>query len=137
MTVSIPVELPDNLPACHAIILRQAEVIEQLEARIEQLNRDLASLKRQLFGSRRERFEAGVPEDPAGKNAAVEASGMDSGMAQGRAMEGGPTASELLAAAAACPTRRTSKGRQKRVLDASIPREKVLHRLDVKGGQKA
>jgi transposase len=27
-------------------------------------------------------------------------------------------------------TRRTSKGRQKRVLDASIPREKVLHPLD-------
>lgn len=48
--VSTPVELPDNLPACHAIILRQAEAIGQLEARIEQLNRDLASLKRQLFG---------------------------------------------------------------------------------------
>ena len=58
--VSTPVELPDNLPACHAIILRQAEAIEQLEARIEQLNRDLASLKRQLFGSRRERFEPGT-----------------------------------------------------------------------------
>ena len=55
---------------------------------------------------------------------------MDGGMVEGRAMEGEPTASELLAAAAACPTRRTSKGRQKRVIDASIPREKVLHRLD-------
>jgi transposase len=128
--VSTPVELPDNLPACHAAILRQAETIEQLEARIERLNRDLASLKRQLFGSRRERFEAGSAEDPAGKNAAVEASGMDSGMIEGGGMEDGPTASELLAAAAACPTRRTSKGRQKRVIDASIPREKVLHRLD-------
>ncbi len=61
--VSTPVELPDNLPACHAIILRQAEAIEQLEARIEQLNRDLASLKRQLFGSRRERFKPGHGED--------------------------------------------------------------------------
>jgi transposase len=123
--VSTPVELPDNLPACHAIILRQAEVIEQLESRIERLGRDLASLKRQLFGSRRERFEGGVPECPAGKHAAVDVSGM-----HGDAMEGGPTASELLAAAAACPRRRTSKGRQKRVIDASIPREKVLHRLD-------
>ncbi len=55
---------------------------------------------------------------------------MDRGMAQGLGMEGRPTASELLAATAAGPTRRTSQGRQKRVLDASIPREKVLHRLD-------
>ena len=128
--VSTPVELPDNLPACHAIILRQAEAIEQLEARIEQLNRDLASLKRQLFGSRRERFEAGSGDDPAGQGTAVEASARESGMAQGLGLEGGPTASELLALAAAGPTRRTSQGRQKRVLDASIPREKVLHRLD-------
>jgi len=128
--VSTPVELPDNLSACHAIIVRQAEAIEQLEARIEQLNRDLASLKRQLFGSRRERFEPGSGEDRAGQGTAVEASARDSGMAQGLGLEGGPTASELLAATAAGPTRRTSQGRQKRVLDASIPREKVLHRLD-------
>ena len=128
--VSTPVELPDNLPACHAIILRQAEAIGQLEARIEQLNRDLASLKRQLFGSRRERFEAGSGEDRAGQGTAAEASARESGMAQGLALEGGPTASESLAVAAAGPTRRTSQGRQKRVLDASIPREKVLHRLD-------
>lgn len=128
--VSTPVELPDNLPACHAIILRQAEAIGQLEARIEQLNRDLASLKRQLFGSRRERFKAGNGEDRAGQGTAGEASAMDRGMAQGLGMEGRPTASELLAATAAGPTRRTSQGRQKRVLDASIPREKVLHRLD-------
>jgi transposase len=128
--VSTPVELPDNLPACHAIILRQAEAIGQLEARIEQLNRDLASLKRQLFGSRRERFEPGSGEDRAGQGTAVEASARESGMAQGLGLEGGPTASELLAATAAGPTRRTSQGRQKRVLDASIPREKVLHRLD-------
>ncbi|HEX4072457.1 MAG TPA: IS66 family transposase [Planctomycetaceae bacterium] len=124
--VSTPVELPDNLPACHAIILRQAEAIERLEARIEQLNRDLASLKRQLFGSRRERFEPGHGEDAAGQ-AAAEASAMNRGML---VMEGRPSASELLAATAAGPTRRTSQGRQKRVLDASIPREKVLHRLD-------
>jgi hypothetical protein len=77
--VSTPVELPDNLPACHAVILRQAETIEQLEGRIERLDRDLASLKRQLFGSRRERFEAGVPEDPAGKHAVVETSGTGHG----------------------------------------------------------
>ena len=27
MTVSPSVELPDNLPACHAVIRRQAEII--------------------------------------------------------------------------------------------------------------
>ena len=128
--VSTPVELPDTLSACHAVILRQAETIEQLEARIERLDRDLASLKRQLFGSRRERFEASRAEDPAGQGAAVAGSGMDGGMVEAPALECGPTASELLAAAAACPRRRTSQGRQKRVIDASIPREKVLHRLD-------
>jgi len=128
--VSKPVELPDNLPACHAIILRQAEVIEQLEARIERLSRDLAALKRQLFGSRRERFEADLPEHPAPQNAAVEASGVEGGIVEGLAGEGEPTAGELLAEATAPVTRRTSKGRQKRVIDASIPREKILHRLD-------
>ena len=58
MAFSLPVELPDNLPACHALIRRQAEVIEELTARIERLNRDLAALKRHVFGSRRERFVA-------------------------------------------------------------------------------
>ena len=65
-------ELPDNLPACHAVIRRQAEVIAELQARVEEqgadrgtwhaierLKRDLAAVKRQLFGSRRERFVAG------------------------------------------------------------------------------
>ena len=128
--VLTPVELPGDLPACHAVILRQAERIEQLEARIEQLQRDLASLKRQLFGSRRERFEAGGGQEPAGQVAAVEASKMDGGMVEGHAREGDPAASGSPDAAAACPTRRTSKGRQRRVIDASIPREKVLHRLE-------
>ncbi|MFH1922198.1 MAG: IS66 family transposase, partial [Planctomycetota bacterium] len=72
MTVSLLVELPDNLPACHAIIRRQAEVIEELTARIERLNRDLAALKRHLFGSRRERFVAGMGEDPAGEEVVLD-----------------------------------------------------------------
>jgi transposase len=128
--VLTPVELPDNLPACHAVILRQAETIEQLEARVERLNRDLAALKRQLFGSRRERFEAGSGEDPSGQDAAPETAGMEGGVVEGLARESEPAASEPLAAATASATQRTSKGRQKRVIDASIPREKVLHRLD-------
>jgi len=117
VTVSIPVELPDNLPACHAVILRQAEVIVQLEGRIERLDRDLASLKRQLFGSRRERFVAGSGEGQVGEDVAVEP----------RVSQGQPLAVE--SRVASTPPR-TSKGRQKRVIDASILREKVLHRLD-------
>ena len=92
--VSTSVELPDNLLACHAVILRQAETIERLD-------RDLASLKRQLFGLRRERFEASRATDPAGQGAAMAGSGMDGGMVEAAALECGPTASELLAAAAA------------------------------------
>ena len=65
-----PVELPDNLPDCHALILRQADRIEELEARVDQLSArvdelmaEVAGLRRQLYGSRRERF---VPEQPDG-----------------------------------------------------------------------
>lgn len=117
---SIPVELPDNVPACHAVILRQAEVIAELTARIERLNRDLAALRRQLFGSRRERFVGGVGEDQGGEEVAVEPD----------VFAGAPTADESFTRPSAADPPRTSKGRQKRVIDASIPREKVLHPLD-------
>jgi transposase len=120
MTFSLPVELPDNLPACHAIIRRQAEEIEELTARIERLNRDLAALKRHLFGSRRERFVAGMGEDPAGEEVVLD----------GRVLDEEPAEGESPAATSASAPPRTSKGRQKRVIDASIPREKVLHPLD-------
>jgi len=60
---SVHFELPDHLPACHALIIRQAEIIEQHELRIEQLNRDVATLKRELYGSRRERFVSSVQEE--------------------------------------------------------------------------
>jgi hypothetical protein len=73
VTVSIPVELPDNLPACHAIILRQAEVIVQLEARLDRFNRDLTALKRQLFGSRPSQIRA------ADRRRASPTSGLDLG----------------------------------------------------------
>ncbi len=63
-----PVELPDNLPDCHALILRQADRIESLEARVDELLArvdelvaEVAGLRRQLHGTRRERF---VPERP-------------------------------------------------------------------------
>jgi transposase len=120
MTVSISVELPDNLPACHALLRGQAEVIEELLARIDRLNRDLSALKRQVFGLRRERFVADSEEEQAEEQVVVG--------------QGGPPA-ELPTKESQVPTStsrpaRTSKGRQARVIDASIPREKVLHPLD-------
>lgn len=39
-----PVELPDNLPDCHAIILRQTERIEELEARVDELTTQVKEL---------------------------------------------------------------------------------------------
>lgn len=120
MTVSLPVELPDNLPACHALIRRQAEILEEFTAQIERMNRDLATLKRQLFGSRRERFVVGGEADPVEEAAAVERQEFEKQPAADAACVGMP--------ASAPP--RTSKGRRKRVIDASIPREKVLHPLD-------
>lgn len=66
-----PVELPDNLPDCHAIILRQAERIEQLEARVDELTAridelmaEVRSLKRELYGPRRERFVPNQTDAP-------------------------------------------------------------------------
>jgi transposase len=120
MTASLSVELPDNLPACHAIIRRQAEVIEELTARVDRLNRDLAALKRQLFGSRRERFVADSGEDQAGEPGTVKQDGP----------EGDLPAEELPARTLESKPTRTSKGRQPRVIDASIEREKVFHRLN-------
>jgi len=105
-----PVELPDNLPDCHALILRQAEQIETLEARVDQLLArvdelvaEVAGLKRQLHGSRRERFVAPRSDDE-------------------------PPAPEPPADQEPRPPR-TSPGRRPRTLDPSLPREKVYHPL--------
>ena len=106
-----PVELPDNLPDCHAIILRQADRIEELEARVDELTAridelmaEVAGLQRQLYGWRRERF---VPDRPDERSPAP------------------PPA----ASAAEPPPPRTSPGRRPRTIDRAIPREKVYHPL--------
>jgi transposase len=108
-----PVELPDNLPECHAIILRQAERIEELEAQVEELRAQVADLmaevkrlQRELYGSRRERFAPNEPEQPPAPP---------------------PPPSEESSAEPKPP--RTSKGRQPRTIDPSIPREKRYHPL--------
>jgi len=108
-----PVELPDNLPDCHAIILRQTERIEELEARVDELTTqvkelmaEVSRLKRELYGSRRERF---IPDAPAESPPAA------------------PPSSEPPLAEPKPP--RTSPGRRPRSIDPAIPREKVYHRL--------
>jgi transposase len=78
-------------------------------------------LKRQLFGSRRERFVAGSgDEDRAGEDVVVEHGGL----------EREPTVEEACFTSATPAPPRTSQGRRKRIIDPSIPREKVLHPLD-------
>jgi len=142
----VPLELPDNVPACHAVIRRQAATIEQLQTRvmelegvvaqqqaiiarqqaiieqqqatIEQLRRDVASLQRQVFGSRRERFVASQ-EEPAGLDSVSAAEETEP-----------PAATPVVVLELAATGQRTSKGRQRRVIDPTIPREEVLHPLD-------
>ena len=93
------------------MILRQAEQIEALEARVDQLMArvdelvaEVAGLKRQLHGSRRERFVAPRSDD-----------------------ELQPPDPETDQAEPRPP--RTSRGRRPRTFDPSIPREKVYHPL--------
>lgn len=122
-----PVELPDNLPDCHALILRQAARIEELEARVEELMArvdelmgEVAMLKRQLYGSRRERFVPDRPvDDPVGTQPAEPLVVPD-------AAAGAETPEDP---ALALQPARSSQGRRPRAIDPSIPREKVYHRL--------
>ena len=108
-----PVELPDNVPDCHALILRQADRIEELEARVDELTSridelmgEVASLRRQLYGSRRERFVPDQPDEPS--------------LAP-------PPMPDASAAEPKPP--RTSSGRRPRRIDPTILREKIYHRL--------
>ena len=104
-----PVELPDNLPDCHAVIRRQADRIDELEsrvdellARVDELVSEVSGLRRELHGSRRERF---IPER----------------------REDDPLPAETPSPEPRQP--RTSAGRRPRQIDSSIPREKVYHPL--------
>lgn len=124
----IPLELPDNVPACHAVIRRQAEIIAELQAKVEEqaaeierLQRELAAVKRQLFGRRRERFLAGRGED------ATEEGGVPP---RREAAEAPATDEPSSTTSRHAASGRTSRGRQPRAIDPSLPREKVLHPLD-------
>ena len=126
--VKLPVELPDNLPDCHALILRQAARIEELEtkvdhllARVDQLVREVKSLKRQLYGSRRERFIADESSEDTPQSDTSDA-------------EPPPTEPDTACpaddAASSSTAPRTSNGRQPRAIDPSIRREQVYHELE-------
>ena len=113
-----PVELPDNIPDCHGLIIRQAERIEELEARVDELTTqvnellaEVRSLKRELYGPHRERFVPN-PSDSLPPDSPPPAT---------------PPPAEPPSSAPKPP--RTSKGRQPRTIDPTIPREKVYHPL--------
>jgi transposase len=133
-----PLELPESLAGSHAVIRHQHAMlsdqqqkieeqqlcIEELKARLDRSERDVVTLKRQLFGSRRERFvnddepaQADDPPGPAGESTPVPP------------VETPPPPAPS-SPASPPPRRRSSKGRQKRTLNAAIPREPVYHRLD-------
>jgi transposase len=131
-----PLELPDNQAACHVVIRRQHEMLvaQQVEIQelrtefattVERLERKLAMLERQLYGRRRERFV----------NHEDEAQATDAQTPDNTEPPSATLSADIVPPAPPPPSdspvpRRTSKGRQPRVLDESYPREKVYHRLD-------
>src|SRR6266511_1818076 len=101
--------LPDNVVDCHVMI-------RELQEELAQLRREFHALKRQMYGTRRERFVAGEKDtnDSDEPGAASTATATPD-------MEATPPPSQK---------RRTSKGRQPRVIPDSVPRVRVEHRLD-------
>jgi transposase len=111
-----PSDFPDNVAECHTFI---AELLEEVRT----LRRRVAELERAQFGSRRERYVIDEAENSADESSAPNA-------AETSPVETSPPLPEPLAPPATATPRRTSKGRQARVLDESYPREKVFHRLN-------
>lgn len=110
---------PTDLPACHAFI-------DSLCEDVLKLRRHVAELERELFGSRRERY---VNEDGANQTSDEAAPNtQEASVSTPFETPAPPTPPQPLAPAAR--PRRTSRGRQPRVLDESYPREQVYHRLD-------
>ncbi len=145
------VELPDNLPDCHALILRQAETIERLEARVEEQQKTIEAQQRTIEGLNRhidklnqhiEKLNGQIDHlqrDVATLKRALYGSRRERFIAP----EQPPTPLELPSAAPLPsaevaenlaqreePARppRTSQGRRPRRIDA-LPRERVEHRL--------
>ena len=113
------VSIPDDLAACQELLRQQAEVtaqqsetIDQQHQQIEKLRHELELFKRYIFGQRRERFI-----DPA----------------QGKLFELEPDEPAVEApaeaeGAGAPPKKRPGHGRRR--LPASLPRQRIVHKLD-------
>ena len=120
---SSPLDLPNDIDACHTLILRQeedrrqqAETMAEQQETIDRLMAEVALLKRAFFGSRRERFvdhpQQGYLFDSTELNAT----------------ESSPAPKPDDPETAAKP-RRTSPGRGRRVFPAFLPRKSIHHTL--------
>lgn len=115
-------ELPQDIEACHALIGRleeeqrqQAHTIDEQQATIDRLSADMALLKRALFGSRRERFRDDPDQQYLFESEEV------------KTEETAPTANTE---EEETKSRRTSKGRRRRVFPESLPRKAIRHELN-------
>jgi transposase len=115
-------ELPQDITACHALIDRleadrrqQAETIDEQQATIDRLSADMALLKRALFGSRRERF----------RDAPNQQYLFDSKEVKAEEASPAPKTDDQES-----QSRRTSKGRGRRVFPEALPRKTVRHELN-------
>ena len=141
-------ELPQDLAGCHALIERleeerrqqaqriaeQEATIAEQQATIDRLMADTALLKRALFGSRRERFVDDPCQtylfDSMQLNAggvcpeATAAGGDETGSNESGGNDGADEGQE-----SPSPSRRTSKGRGRRVFPEFLPRTPVRHEL--------
>jgi transposase len=115
---SLPSELPQDITACHTLLremfaelAERDQTIAEQQATIDRLQADLALLKRSLFGSRRERYV----DDPR----------------QGLLFESSELEEEQRQedAAAESKSRRTSRGRARRLFPDFLPRTAVHHQL--------
>jgi len=123
-------ELPQDIAACHALIerqeeerRRQAHTVDEQQATIalqqttiDRLMADMALLKRALFGSRRERFL----DDPR-QGYLFDSLELNAG--------DGSVEAETDDEEPAAPSRRTSKGRGRRVFPDFLPRKPIHHEL--------
>ena len=145
------IELPDTVAECHKVILGLHDTLDEMEFRE-------AQLKRELYGQRRERFiddesnvdQAGTVDDATADDATtdevetdalpetdpsvaglseVPLNDVDQPWLDSDATPSGSASPDDAPSHSAKP-RRTSNGRRPRLLDPTIPREKVYHPLN-------
>ena len=154
--MNTPLQLPDNLPACHALIRQQAAVIDRLQVRvaeletvitqqwaiiaaqqatiarqqaiIEQQQATIEQLRRDVTRLKRQLFGSRRERFVT----SPDESPVPNGGIDVDDSEQAPAIPEFfLEPELSVPPRpRTSQGRQRRVIDPAIPRDQVMHRLD-------